>query len=785
MTVQRTGSELSTTWRFAVRTRPGFPDAEAQAVASDISDLGIPGVEGVEIVRIYYVTGDLTQEQIQRLGERLLTDPILEEWEVRPLSAWRAEPSHDGVVEVAYHPGVRDPVEDSLKKGALDLEIRGIQSVHTAKAYRIRGTFGKEALDRICEKRLVNATIQQIVTPQRLEKILSPLQASPMAIETVHLLGASDTVLQRVSLDHQLSLNLEEMRAIQSHYRNLDREPTLIELETIAQTWSEHCKHKTFRGDIVYTEESGGKTEKRVIRDLLKETIMRSTQELNRPWCVSTFSDNAGVIEFDEEFHVCFKVETHNHPSALEPFGGASTGMGGVIRDILGTGCAAKPVASTDIFCFAPPDFPQEEVPPGLLHPRRLIKGVVAGIKDYGNKMGIPTVNGAVLFDRRFVGNPLVYCGNVGLLPRRKTEKLVSEGMAIVLAGGRTGRDGIHGATFSSLGLDTESEVIYSTAVQIGDPITEKKLTDAILAARDQDLFESITDCGAGGLSSAVGEMGAGIGARVELSSVPLKYAGLTPAEIWISESQERMVLAVLPEKLEALLSLLKRYGVEAADVGKFTSTGNLELFFKAERVGELSMDFLHHGLPKILKPARWKVPQPAPLSLPEAADLTGVLLQLLGQWDTCSKEWIVRQYDHEVQGGSVLKPLVEGGRPDGGGLASSSQSRSIGPSDAAVVRPRLDSKRGIALSNGINFRYGDLDPYQMALLNLDEAVRQIICVGGSLERIALLDNFCFGNPTRVCLGIAVGAGSLKYSNPNLAHRKSPITKFQAPNKFQ
>jgi len=326
-------------------------------------------------------------------------------------------------------------------------------------------------------------------------------------IETVHLTKASDTVLQRVSLDHQLSLELEEMRTIQAYFRAEGREPTLIELETLAQTWSEHCKHKTLRGPIQYTEEVQGKLQKRIIQNLLKSTIMRATEELQKPWCLSVFLDNSGVIEFDEEFAVCFKVETHNHPSALEPFGGASTGVGGVIRDILGTGRGAKPIASTDVFCFAPPDLPPERIPPGVLHPRRIIKGVVSGVRDYGNKMGIPTVNGAVLFDDRFVGNPLVYCGNVGLLPKSRITKQVESGMQIVLVGGRTGRDGVHGATFSSLALTTESEVVSATAVQIGDPITQKKLADALLEARDQGLFSAVTDCGAGGLSSAVGEI--------------------------------------------------------------------------------------------------------------------------------------------------------------------------------------------------------------------------------------------------------------------------------------
>ena len=769
-----------TCWRFAVRHREGFVDAQARGVEGDIADLGIGSVERVEIASVYYCAGSLSGQQIKELSEKLLGDPITQSVEVKEISlsdgsAGKTQKAggRSKVVEVGFRPGVRDPVEDSLKKGAADLGVTGIRAVHTAAEYTLVGPLQSNDLDRICEKLLVNPTIQIVVTPENLRQVLSPSEATPMVVETVHLLQANDTVLQRISLDHQLSLNLEEMKAIQAYYRNEAREPALIELETIAQTWSEHCKHKTLRGPIVYTEQNG---EKRTIDDLLKSTIMKATEELNKPWCISVFSDNSGVIEFDDQYHACFKVETHNHPSALEPFGGASTGIGGVIRDILGTGLGAKPVASTDIFCFAPPDLPAHKVPPGMLSPKRIIKGVVSGVRDYGNKMGIPTVNGAVLFDERFVGNPLVYCGNVGLIPKNKMEKKVEPGMAIVAAGGRTGRDGIHGATFSSIALTHESEVISSTAVQIGDPITEKKLADALLEAQAQGLYAGITDCGAGGFSSAVGEMGSGCGARVDLERAPLKYAGLTPTEIWISESQERMVLAVPKQNLEKLIEFFHSREVEAVALGEFTGSGKLELFFKGTRVGELSMEFLHLGVPKVARPARWV---PAAVQEPKLAvprDLTSVLLNLLSWWDTCSKEWIIRRYDHEVQGGSVVKPL--------------SGIRHQGPSDAAVIRPRLGSQRGLVLSNGINFRYGDIDPYWMAVLAIEEAVRQIVAVGGSFDQIAILDNFCWGDPTRLeVLGSLVRASfgcydaAKAFGTPFISGKDSLHNEFRAGDK--
>jgi phosphoribosylformylglycinamidine synthase len=450
-------------------------------------------------------------------------------------------------------------------------------------------------------------------------------------------------------------------------------------------------------------------------------------------WCVSVFADNAGVVKFDDQFHACFKVETHNHPSAIEPYGGANTGIGGVIRDPLGTGLGAKPICNTDVFCFAPPDYPPDKLPPGVLHPRRTMIGVVTGVKDYGNRMGIPTVNGAVIFDERYLANPLVFCGTAGLIPVERMHKAAKPGDYIVAVGGRTGRDGIHGATFSSLELTEKSESISGGAVQIGNAITEKKVLDVVLQARDRGLYNSITDCGAGGFSSAVGEMGADLGAHVQLEKAPLKYEGLSYTEIWISESQERMVLAVPPPKWSELFELCRSEGVEAAILGKFEETGRLKLTFRDEVVGNLSMDFLHDGRPDVVRKAEWQVQarrvdrKPASEVAPAAA-----LQKILSRYTVASKEWVVRQYDHEVQGGSVIKPLT--------GVAND------GPSDAAVVCPVLGSWKGLAIANGVNPLYGDLDPYWMAALAIDEALRNAVAVGADPKRTAILDNFCWGN---------------------------------------
>ncbi|MDP2940037.1 MAG: phosphoribosylformylglycinamidine synthase subunit PurL [Candidatus Omnitrophota bacterium] len=563
------------------------------------------------------------------------------------------------------------------------------------------------------------------------------------------MLSAKDKKLLEISNNGQLFLNLKEMQAIKNYFKGLKRNPTDCELETLAQTWSEHCGHKTFRGKISYREEipnpksqipnkskiQNPKHKTKIINNLLKATIMKVTNELKKPWCVSVFHDNSGVIKFDDKYNVCFKVETHNHPSALEPFGGANTGIGGVIRDPLGTGLGAKPILNTDVFCFGPPDFSFDKLPAGCLHPKRIMKGVVSGVRDYGNKMGIPTVNGAILFDERFVGNPLVYCGTVGIMPKDKSFKKPKTADLIVLVGGRTGRDGIHGATFSSGELTHESEKISSGAVQIGNPIQEKKMLDTILQARDKNLYDAITDCGGGGLSSAVGEMAKDLGARVDLQKVPLKYQGLSYTEIWISESQERMILSVPKENIKELLSVFEAEDVEATVIGEFTNTKRLQLYYKNNLVCDLQMRFLHEGLPKITKQAIFSVPKHREPKFVCPKDLLADLKNILSDYNVCSKEWVIRQYDHEVQGGTVLKPLV--------GINND------GPSDAAVVKPLLDSKKGLIISNGINFRFGMLDTFWMAASSIDEALRQVISVGGSLKQTALLDNFCFGNPDK------------------------------------
>jgi len=575
-----------------------------------------------------------------------------------------------------------------------------------------------------------------------------------MNCKIVEILNLSDAKLVELSKKHTLSLSLAEMKAVQGYFKKLKRNPTDAEIETIAQTWSEHCKHKTLTGIIDYTEESGSKKTGRKYNNLLKETIFKATVELNKKWCLSVFKDNAGIIEFDSENGAAFKVETHNHPSALEPYGGSATGIGGVIRDILGVGLGAKPLANTDVFCFGNPDTKSSVVPEGMHHPKRIAKGVVSGVRDYGNRMGIPTVNGAVYFDDGYMANPLVYCGTMGIIPKNKINKKVNAGDLVLVVGGRTGRDGIHGATFSSVQLDKESDV---SAVQIGNPIVEKKVLDTLLKARDLNLYTAVTDCGAGGLSSAVGELGEKTGVKVQLEKVPLKYEGLSPWEIWISEAQERMVFSVPQKNKKRITEIFEKENVEAVFIGEFTGDGKLVLTHNGDLVADMDMEFLHDGVPKPARPARYKIKRENKQKALNmgSQQLLKSLKSALADLNVCSKEWIVRQYDHEVQGQTIVKPL---------------QSNCIevsGPGDAAVIWPYTVIKgtcKGIVLSNGLNPQYGKINTYKMAASAIEEALRNAVAVGADIDKLSVLDNFCWGNPDNPeILGSLVRAANACY----------------------
>lgn len=715
-------------WRVEVEVRQGLPDPAGTAARTALADAGLPLRGSVRSRRGFLLDARLDRSAVEKFAAEVLADPITDTFEVfaptdRPAPV-------EGRVTVRPRPGVTDQVAISVQKALADSGHTATGTPLAAGTYHAwfladaDRTCGGDALHRAAERSLANEVVQEILMGAPPEGLPGPGGEADLAVHPVPIRDLDDAGLETLSRDGGLALTIREMRAVQAHFAAQDREPTRTELETIAQTWSEHCKHKTLTGRIRFGDE--------VIDNLLKSEIAAVTRDLDREFCVSVFVDNAGIITFDDEDSVCIKVETHNRPSAIEPFGGAATGVGGVIRDVLGTGLGARPVASTDVFCFAPPDTPDAEVPAGCLHPLRVLKGVVAGVRDYGNPMGIPTVHGAIHFDPDFIGNPLVYVGNIGILPTAKAHKKAHPGDRVVVVGGRVGRDGIHGATFSSLGLHTDSEMVSSGAVQIGDPITERKVMDLVLRARDAELFTAVTDCGAGGLSSAVGEMAEGLGVEVDLALSPLKYAGLAPWEIWVSEAQERMVLAVPPEHVDALLALCDEEDVEGAVLGTFTDSGRIVLRYRDTVHADLDLDFVHDGVPVFEREACWSPPEVSDPDLPEVADLGAALLAVLRDPNVASKEWVIRQYDHEVQAGSAGKPLV--------GIAHD------GPGDGAVIAPKLGSTRGVVLSSGLNPRYSRIDPAAMAECALDEAMRNVVAQGGNPDHTAVLDNYSWAN---------------------------------------
>ena len=759
-------SNTSALYRITVSAADGMVDAHGSAVLKDVHELGESGVTKVASSRLYLLEGPVDQATVTRIASELFADPVTEVFDVQLGGDDRRLPTagFDACVEVHLKGGVMDVVAGSTLSAIADMSIDTTQlAASTARMYQLKGVGSREKLELIAKRLLSNDCIEDVYLtgfgqhdprPERLP--VAPTRAFELRHVAIRNLNAD--ALKKLSRDAHLFLSLDEMQAIQKHYADLGRDPTDIELEMLAQTWSEHCVHKTLKSSVRYvgtampsaSDKSNGTVEVRY-DNLLKETIARATHELmesgQADWCLSVFKDNAGVIEFDEEYAVAFKVETHNHPSAIEPYGGSATGIGGCIRDVMGCGLGAKPIANTDIFCVARPDFPMELLPKGVLHPRRVLKGIVSGVRDYGNRMGIPTVNGAVVFDDRYLGNPLVFCGCVGLMPKWAIEKEPKAGDLIVVLGGRTGRDGIHGATFSSAELTDTHADEFSHAVQIGNAITEKQVLDAMLQMRDHVggcLYTATTDCGAGGLSSAVGEMAETLGAVVDLDKVPLKYAGLRYDEIWISEAQERMVVSVPPSNWDAVKRICDAEAVEATVIGTFGNNGRLLIRYNGQQVGDINTSFLHGGIPRTTREATWTANQGGGAVVSSAKSSCGcvkgaigsqsfsdLLLSRLAELDTASKEWIFRQYDHEVQGGSVIKPWCGPG---------------AGPSDAAVLRPRLDSDKGIALANGIcPTKPGD-DPYWNAVAAIDEAIRNVVCVGGDPRRTAILDNFCWGN---------------------------------------
>ncbi len=737
-----------TIYRFVIHFKQ--PDPRSAAYKADAHALGFTALQRLECQDLYFIEGQLSDEELQQLALKLLSDPVTQHAEYSILEpANREYASIESLkIEVALRPGVTDPVAHEIVRAAHELGFDGVRRAATglrfllnfdASAADIRLSASQSApasalAEKLAKQLLANAVIQHWTLGEITPSFPEEAQASGV-VEIIPIRDLSDAQLLALSTDRRAALDLAEMQTIQAYYRRIQRDPTDVEFETIAQTWSEHCVHKTFKARVSLNDGTE-------INSIIKTYLKAATDKIAAPWVRSAFVDNAGIIDFDDEFEVSFKVETHNHPSAIEPFGGANTGVGGVIRDVLGV--SAKPIAATDVLCFGPQNLDPNTLPEGVLHPRRIQSGVVAGVQDYGNKIGIPTVNGAILYDEGYTANPLVFCGCVGIAPKGKHRKNPQPGDRVIVLGGRTGRDGLRGATFSSMTMDAQTGEISGASVQIGDPITEKGLIDVITRARDAGLYNDITDCGAGGLSSAVGEMASKIGADVELQQVRLKYPGLAPWEIWLSEAQERMVLAVPPANLPALQALCDTFNTELTDIGAFTGDNRLIVRYGGKIVLELDNEFLHEGIPqRQLKAVIGNVgldnsnlEHPNREEQTPTNDVRAWLLALLSSPNIASKAAVIRIYDHEVQGGTAVKPLV--------GVAADA------PSDAAVLKP-IGTKglRGIVLSNGINPQYGKRDPYKMALAVIDEAIRNAVAVGADPGRIAILDNFCWGDPKR------------------------------------
>lgn len=646
----------------------------------------------------------------RRSLESLLVDPLLQSGSWDP-------PVHDGPsYEVALLPGVTDTQASTLADAATRL---GVDTEHVTWARRVEfRDVDHDAARRVVERIVANPVIERW-TPGTIGLPHAEVP-DPGTAAVVPVRGLDLDALVALGRARSLALDPAELEVIRDHFTDAGRDPTDVELETLAQTWSEHCAHKSFRARIVADDG--------VERPSLLAMLRTSTERLDAPWVRSAFVGNAGIVSYHPDTTVALKAETHNHPSAVEPFGGANTGVGGVIRDVLGA--AHRPIAVTDVLCFGDPDLPLDEVPEGSLHPRRIRDGVIDGVADYGNKIGLPTVAGAVLYDPGYTTNPLVFAGCIGTAPTRPLPSGARPGDRVVVLGGRTGRDGIRGATFSSATMDATTGEVAGASVQIGEPITEKLLIDVLVGA--EDLYSDITDCGAGGLSSAVGEMAEGVGADVELTRAPLKYSGLAPWEIWLSEAQERMVVAVPPDRLGALQERCDRHRVELADLGHFTGDGRLVVRHDGAVVLDLDTGFLHDGRPP--RTLRAVMPEPDHALIGRHVDDAGAtVLTLLAHRNIASKAATIHRYDHEIRGATLVRPLV-GVRHDA-------------PADGVVLAEPTD-RHGLAIGIGVNPWFGVHDPGAMALAAVDEAMRNVVAVGADPDRVSLLDNFSWGDPT-------------------------------------
>lgn len=703
------------------------------------------GLKCIGVLDCYTIDKSFSQAELAKVTDAL-HNPVSQS----EFTHVKAKFDYTNAVEIGFLPGVTDNIGTTAEEIISDIlksQFIGDEAVYSSVVYLINAPVSKADVARLYNPLIQSAVIKTRAELESRQNISIPkvMLSGGGEVSEIDIAAMNDAELEEIGnkgikdahgFRGPLGLSLDYMKAIQAHFKKLGRKATDIEIETLAQTWSEHCKHTIFASEI--DEVKSG---------LYKHFIKRATNEIrarkgNKDICVSVFTDNSGAIAFDDNWLITDKVETHNSPSALDPFGGAITGIVGVNRDCLGFGLGAKPIANRYGFCFAssgaPKLFRDKNRTNQMLSPSRIAEGVIHGVNVGGNCSGIPTPSGFVYFDARFAGKPLVFVGTIGIAPRQINGKPVHEksalaGDKIVMIGGRVGMDGIHGATFSSVELDEGSP---ATAVQIGDPITQKKFSDAIIReARQLGLYNAITDNGAGGLSSSIGEMGRDTnGFVVDLEKVPLKYSGLNPWQIWISESQERMTLAVSDVNVPKLAALFAKRGVEMTVIGEFTNSGRAIAKHNGVVAMDLEMEFLHNGLPeKILKTRKPAyTPQTLNFKPAEYSDAQ-TLLNMLARPNICSKEFIATQYDHEVQGTSALKPLQGKGRVY---------------AEASAIKPLHTSPRSVVISQGVNPSYGDIDTYHMAACAIDTAIRNAVAAGANPDHLAILDNFCWCSST-------------------------------------
>ena len=695
--------------RLTIRSRDADPRSASLLV--DALALGLTQVTAIDVADVVFFHTQLAPEHRSAL-EDVLIDPLLQ------TATWQTPA---GGIDTELLPGVTDPAAQAVALAARTVGLPAVE-VATGMHFDVHGDIDDVTVSLLARRLLANQVIERWAPAPIAPSFIDSHATAERSVDHVAIRDLDDVALLALNKERGLSLDIAELHAVAEFYRSAGREPTDVELETLAQTWSEHCSHKTFRALI--TTPDGTQ-----IQPLLQQ-LRECTDAIAAPFVVSAFVGNAGIVTYHPGTTVAVKAETHNHPSAIEPFGGANTGVGGVIRDVMGT--AHDPIAITDILCFGPTDMPADQLPEGVLHPRLIQSGVIAGVADYGNKIGLPTVAGAVIYDPGYTANPLVYAGCIGVADAAPPLPGPQPGDLVVVMGGRTGRDGLRGATFSSATMDATTGDVAGASVQIGDPIVEKLVIDAMRELHG--LYTAVTDCGAGGLSSAVGEMAEGIGAEVDVTLAPLKYPGLRPWEVWLSEAQERMVFAVPPHHFDALLAVCTRHGVEAVSLGTFTGDGVLRVRAGDLQVLELDTHFLHDGRPQRSMIAELPTPYRGEPTLPECDDMAGTLLRLLAHPDIASKEHVIRRYDHEIRGATVVRPLVGEGHD--------------GHADGVVLARPTDT-HGLALGIGVNPWYGLTDPERMAHAVVDEAIRNVVAVGADPDKVSLLDNFSWGDPRR------------------------------------